>query len=229
MVRRHGVELFLRQAELFKGLSSKDKERLASQSVEWICAKGKTLFHEERPSDSVWLVMEGRIHLLHYLAGGRVQTTCVMTPGETFCCLPALDRGPYPATAVAATKSKVLQIPYRVFHALMQSSPGMLQEALFFFGSRLRQVETRGCLAHDPVDRRVAQALLTLQKKFGDTIPMTRQEIAEWVGTTVETTIRTLSQFQKRRWLRSGRGKIQILRAEPLRQLIRVESAIQNS
>ncbi|MBI3615151.1 MAG: Crp/Fnr family transcriptional regulator [Candidatus Omnitrophica bacterium] len=219
MSRRYGVELFLRQAEFFKNLSSKERQHVASQSLERTYAKGQTIFHEGHSSDSVWLVMEGRAHLLHYLSVGRVQTTCVMTPGEIFCCLPALDRGTYPATAVAATKAKILQIPSRIFHGLMQSSPAMLQQALCLFCSRLRQVEAKGCLAYDPVEQRIAQAILTLQKKFGDTIPLTRQEISELVGTTVETAIRTLSRFQKRGWLRLSRGSIQILQAGALSKL----------
>lgn len=214
MARRYGIELFFRQTELFKNCPSKDRERLASQSIERTYEKGQTLFHEGHHSESIWLVMEGRVHLLHYLAGGRVQTTCVMTPGESFCCLPALDRGCYPATAVAATKAKVLRIPSSIFHEMMQRSPTFLKESLCFFCSRLRQVEAKGCLAQEPVEQRIAHALSTLRKKFGAEIPLTRQEIAELVGTSTETAIRTLSRFQKRGWLRSTRGRIRILKAE---------------
>ena len=148
-----------------------------------------------------------------------MQTTCVMTPGESFCCLPALDRGSYPATAVAATKANVLQIPNSLFHETMQRFPGFTQETLCLFCSRLRQVEAKGCLVHDPVDSRIAQALLTLKKKFGDTIPMTKQEIAELVGTTVETAIRTISRFQQEKWVRSTRGKLELLQPERLKEL----------
>ncbi len=220
MPRRHDVELFLKQAELFRQLSAAGRKRLAALSHERTFDKGETIFHEGRPSDSVWLVREGRVHLVHYLAAGRAQTTCVMAPGETFCCLPALDRGTYPATAVAATKAKVLQIPASLFHELMEGSPAMLQETLCVFCNRLRQVEAKGCLLHDPVERRVAQALLTLKKKFGDTIPLTRQEIAELAATTVESAIRTISRFQQEGWVRSTRGKLQLLEVEALKQLL---------
>jgi len=220
MSRRYGVELFLKQAEIFKHLAAPGRERVVSLSNERTYTKGETIFHEGQPSENVWLVMEGRVHLVHYRAGGRVQTTCVMTPGESFCCLPALDRGAYPATAVAATKAKVLQIPTSLLHELMQHSPTLLKETLCLFCNRLRQVEAKGCLAHDPVEQRIAQALLTLQKKFGNTIPLTRQEIAELVGTTVETAIRTISRFQQEGWVRSARGKLELLEADALKQLL---------
>ncbi len=96
MPRRHALELFLKQVDIFGRLSAKERQQLASLSNERTYAKGETIFHEGRPSDSVWLTIEGRVHLLHHQAEGRVQASCVMTLGETFCCLPALDQGAYP-------------------------------------------------------------------------------------------------------------------------------------
>lgn len=220
MARRHDLELFLKNSEIFRRLPAQDRERVAALSHERTYAKGETIFHEGQPSDSVWLTVEGRVHLLHHQAGGRVQANCVMTPGETFCCLPAMDRGPYPATAVAATGCRVLQIPTHLFHEMIEKSPELLRETLCFFSARLRQVEARGCLVHDPVEHRIAQALLTLQKKFGETIPLTRQEVAELAGTTVETSIRTISRFQQEGWVRAARGKIELLKPDSLRQLL---------
>ncbi len=220
MPRRYDLELFLKQADLFRNMTSKDRQRLAAVSQERRFSKGETVFHEGRLSDSIWLVLEGRVHLLHYLAAGRVQTTCVMAPRETFCCLPALDRGVYPATAVAATSSRLLQIPTGVFHGMMEKSPTLLKETLCLFCNRLRQVEAKGCLAQDPVEQRIAQVLLTLQKKFGNTIPLMRQEIAEVAGTTVETAIRMLSRFEKAGWIRSARGKLEILQPGRLQRVL---------
>lgn len=220
MARAYSIELLLKEAEIFRKLSAKERQLLASMSHERAYTKGETIFHEGRPCDSVWFAMEGRVHLIHFTSEGKAQANCVITPGETFCCLPALDRGVYPVTAVAATPAKVLQIPIRTFHELMGSSPGLLQETLCVFGGRLRQVEAKGCLIHDPVERRVAQALLVLQKKFGENIPLTRQEIAQLAGTTVETAIRTIGRFQKEGWIRSSRGKLQLLQAEALSRLL---------
>jgi len=88
MPRRHDLELLLSQVEIFRRLSAKQRQRLASLSHERAFSKGETIFHEGRPSDSVWLSIEGRVHLLHHSPDGHVQASCVMTPGETFCCLP---------------------------------------------------------------------------------------------------------------------------------------------
>ena len=220
MPRRHDLELFLKQSEIFRRLDAAARGRLAEASRERTFGKGETPFEEGQPADSVWLMRTGRVHMLHYAPGGQVQTTCVMTVGESFCCLPTLDRGVYPATAVAATPATALQIPLRVFHEVLGKTPAMLEETLNIFCHRLRQVEAKGCLAHDPVELRVAQALLTLREKFGDTIPLTRQEVAELAGTTVETVIRTVSRFQQEGWVRSGRGSIHLLNPDALQRLL---------
>ena len=143
-----------------------------------------------------------------------------MAPGEPFCCLPTLDKGNYPATAVAANPSDVLQVPLWLFHELMESSPPMSEAASCLFWSRMRQIEAKGCSAYGPVERRIAQALITLEKKFAETIPLTKQEISELVGTSVETAIRTISRFQQEGWVRSARGRLELLDLKALKQLV---------
>jgi CRP/FNR family transcriptional regulator len=72
---------------------------------------------------------------------------------------------------------------------------------------------------YDAVDRRLAQALLTLSKKFGATVPLTKHELAELAGTTVETTIRILSRWKRAGLLGSTRGSTTIVKPEPLQRL----------
>jgi CRP-like cAMP-binding protein len=214
------MKQLLAAAEPFKNLSVVQRNELAQVTREKQFKKGETIFREGQPSEAVWIVKTGRVHLVKYLSSGKVSTTCVMSPNETFCCIPALDRKPYPADAVAAQDSVVLRIPINAFHELMTQSPIFADKTLCLFCDRLREMETKGCLSHDRVDRRIARTLLTLQKKFGDSIPMTKQEIADMVDTTVETTIRTISHFQKEGWVQSGRGEIQLLQIDSLKQLL---------
>jgi CRP-like cAMP-binding protein len=213
------IEQLLATSEPFKSLSPTDRRSLASVSRESRYAKGETVFREGQPAEAVCLVKEGRVHLMKFLEGGQVSTTCVMTGGDTFCCLPALDRQPYPADAVAAVDSVVVRIPTSAFHDLLQRNPTFLQRSLCLFCERLRQVEHRSCRIYDSVERRLAQSLLTLSKKFGHTIPMTKHELAELSNTTVETTIRVLSQLKKQGILKSSRGSTTIAKPQDLQRL----------
>lgn len=213
------IEQLLATSEPFKSLGTADRRSLAAVSREVRYAKGDTVFREGQPADAVCIVKEGRVHLMKFLEGGQASTTCVMTGGDTFCCLPALDRQPYPADAVAAVDSVVVRIPTSAFHDLLQRNPLFLQRSLCLFCERLRQVEHRSCRVYDSVERRLAQSLLALSKKFGDTIPLTKHELAELANTTVETTIRVLSQLKKQGILKSSRGSTTITKPEQLRRL----------
>lgn len=213
------MERFLSTVALFKRLTPPERQRLAAVSRECRYAKGETIFREGDPADAVCIVKEGRVHLMKFLASGQASTTCVMTGGESFCCLPALDRKPYPVDAVAATDAIVVQIPTSTFHELLGKNPGFLQDSLCLFCDRLRQVEHKGCLARDPVEQRMARELLALSKKFGSTIPLTKHELAELVHTTVESAIRTLSQLKRQGIITSSRGSTTIVKPAQLQRL----------
>ncbi len=214
------MERFLGTVEPFKRLSPLERRHLAQVAREKSYTKGETVFRAGEPAEAVCVVKEGRVHLMKFLEGGQASTTCVMTPGETFCCLPALDRQPYPVDAVAAVNSVVVRIPTSAFQELLRTNPTFLQDSLCLFCDRLRQVEDKSCMTYDSVERRLAKALLTLSKKFGQTIPLTKHELAELANTTQETTIRILSQLSRQRIIRSSRGNTTILHPEKLSALI---------
>jgi CRP/FNR family transcriptional regulator len=214
-----GIAELLARVEPFKRLSAAERQRLSASSRAVAYAKGQTIFRAGDPAEAVCLVKEGRVHLMKFLEGGQASTTCVMTDGETFCCLPALDRQPYPVDAVAAVASTVIRIPTSAFHELLGRNPAFLQDALCHFCDRLRQVEDKSCMVYDSVERRLAQALLTLSEKFDATIPLTKHELAELANTTVETTIRILGQLKKRGIVKSSRGSTTIVKPDELRAL----------
>ena len=105
------MEKLLAAVEPFKRLTPPERQRIVAVAREKRYAKGETIFRKGQASDAVWVVKTGRVHLMTFLASGKVSTTCVMAQGETFCCLPALDRKEYPADAVVAEDSTVVRIP----------------------------------------------------------------------------------------------------------------------
>jgi CRP/FNR family transcriptional regulator len=214
------MDRFLESLEPFKRLAPAERARLLQHAHEKRYAKGQTLFREGELSDAVWVVKTGRVHLMKFLGEGKVSTTCVMTPGELFCCLPALDRKQYPVDAMAAVESAVIRIPAEAFHQAMDRSPAFTHETLCLFCDRLRQVEQKSCMVYEAAEQRLARVLLGLAKKFGSTIPLTRQELAEIAGTTHETAIRTLSHFRQQGLIRSRRGTTTLLKPEKLTALL---------
>ncbi len=213
------TDRFLAGVAMFKSLRPAEGEQLAADAREKRYAKGEAIFRTGDPADAVYIVKEGRVHLMRFLEGGQASTTCVMTAGEPFCCLPALDRQPYPVDAVAAVNSTVVRIPTSTFHQFLQKNPAFLQETLCLFCDRLRQVEHRSCMIYESVERRLAQTLLMLSKKFGPTIPLTKHELAELASTTVETAIRVISHLKRQGILKTVRGSTTIAKPDLLQRL----------
>ena len=197
---------FIRSVEPFNTLPKQEAETLAASCCTKEFERGETIFREGTYCDSVWVVKEGRVHLVKYLLDGKVSTTCVMAPGEIFCCLSTMDKRSYPSNAVAAVKTEAVRIPIDLFSKLMRK-PEFAQKALCLFCDRLRQVESRGCQMQDSAEHRVGRVLLALSKKFGETIPLTRQEVAELSGVTLETAIRVISHLKHEKLVLTSQRK----------------------
>jgi CRP-like cAMP-binding protein len=77
-------------------------------------------------------------------------------------------------------------------------------------------------LAAAPVKTRLAALLTRMHKQFeGASLPFTRQELSQMAGTTVETTIRTLSEWGKKGFIHSTRGEIKVLKIGKLEEIIK--------
>jgi CRP/FNR family transcriptional regulator len=115
------------------------------------------------------------------------------------------ERRPFPATAVALEPCGVISIPSREFFSLLEKRPEITRRLLAGLTMRLMALNRRMADMTGGVERRIARLFSTLAERMGQKtangvfIPMalSRQEIADLVGTTVETAIRVLSRWQK--------------------------------
>jgi len=138
------------------------------------------------------------------------------------------NRMPYPASAIALEPTTVLQIPARDYFALLERHPE-LSRALISEMTRLYMALTRKLEDHrsQRVEARIAQLFLSLAERMGregeggKVIPimLSRQEVAEMVGTTVETSIRVLSRWGRDGLLVTGQGRFVIPSCDALRAI----------
>jgi CRP/FNR family transcriptional regulator len=106
------------------------------------------------------------------------------------------------------------------FLSFLTNRPQVALRIISVLGGRLRDAQGRlRDLAGERVEQRLASILLMLLAKLGSTLPFTRQEIADMVGTTTETAIRVMSILRDRGVIRSVRGKVVILDEQKLRLL----------
>ena len=95
-----------------------------------------------------------------------------------------------------------------------------LTQATFgYVADRLRYYEDAHAGSQSDVPARVARAILQMRVKFGDTIRLTRTELAQMAGTTMESAYRTTSKFARQGLIKTGRGSLTILKPLKLTQI----------
>lgn len=210
----------------FRTLSATDREAVATATREHYAAKGTTLFREGDPADSVWAVKEGVIHITKSSPDGREIVLEVIPAGELFGAVAALESRMYPAAAVAAEDSVIWRLPATLARDLCQRHPTLRSAILSQVTERLRSAHDRlRSVALERVEQRLARMLFTLADKVGErkggvtVLKVTRQEVADMIGTTVETTIRITSKWQRARIVSSARHEIGLMDLAALRQI----------
>ena len=216
------VASFLLKMEPFSKLPVAEVERLSLLSQLVRHAKGETIYTEGVEAESVWVLQEGRAVLFKYNSDGRPLAIDAVQQGELLSTSDHLgDEGTtYACTAVACVKTISIRIPQRFYHSLYTRCPVMISSVLELVSRQLARMRDRTMTYQEPVRQRVVRTLFQLKQASGNTLPYTKREISELAATTVETTIRILSDFQKKRWVTSERGKITLKDVPHLRALI---------
>ena len=201
----------------FDVLAPKEIRDMERRSFKKHFQRGDTIFVEGSSSRTVWIVKAGRVHLATRHFNGKISTICVKAEGDLLCGLPALDRGNYPATAIAKEATRLIGVPSEVFSALMARHPRLSRKLVAMLCRCLRHAEeTAASHTFGSAEKRVVNVLVTLAEKFGPEIPLTREEIAELCGLAVETVIRTTSRLKIKNLLSSNGKKSLRVDAEKL-------------
>jgi CRP/FNR family transcriptional regulator len=168
--------------------------------------------------EPLWLgvVYSGRVKVVKKSPNGSDTTVAVLAPGEIFGEVSLFSGHPYGATVMPMTHCSVLLIERANVLDLVRRHSELAIKIIGALAERLSNLQnTMQSIATDRVDRRLTQLLLRLQDQVGVrnnghvllNMPLTRRELAEMAGTTVETTIRVISQLTKDGYLDTVPGR----------------------
>ena len=223
-----GPQVKIEDAEFFRSLTPQRLEQVRLQVRERRYPSRKVLFREGEPAEFLWALREGEVRILRTTSDGRVMALEAIQPGEIFGAVAALEGNTYPATAETTVESAVWRLPRVALLGLLRSEPHLTREILAIVARRLRGAHTRlRSLAYDPADVRLAQALLRSAR--GDEAHVTRRELAEAAGTTIETAIRVLRRFEQAGLVKGEVHHVHILDATGLGAVAKNEAASQES
>jgi len=188
--------------------------------------KGAAIFREGDPAERIHFLFLGRVKIVK--AGpDRDLILEILGPGEPVGAVAVFERRAFPASAVALEPSGILSIPEREFFQLIERRPEITRRLLAGLTLRLMAVNRRMADMTGSVEYRVARLFLTLAERIGRKsdreiflpLPLSRQDIADLVGTTIETAIRIMSRWQKEGLVDTDKTGFRILDAQALREI----------
>jgi CRP/FNR family transcriptional regulator, nitrogen fixation regulation protein len=157
------------------------------------------IFGENEPADYLYKVVSGSVRTYKILNDGRRQVGGFYLPGDIFG-LEFADE--HSLSAEAITDAKVLVVKRNALNTLAGRDASIAQELFALTGRELNRVQDRILLLIKSAQERVASFLLEMaeraaQKNIID-LPMSRQDIADYLGLTIETVSRTLTSLETR-------------------------------
>ncbi len=162
-----------------------------------------TLFDQGALAGSVFNLTEGMVRLYKSLPDGRRQIVGFALPGD-FLGLALQDR--YGVVAEAVTQVRVCRFVRTAFLDYVEGKPHLLRRLHEFAGHELSLAQDQMLLlGRRSADEKVAAFLLSLQARYARIgalsvtipLPMSRQDIADYLGLTIETVSRTLTKFAR--------------------------------
>jgi len=174
---------------------------LLSGSIEMIGApmsfcRNEEIFGEGEPADYLYKVISGTVRTYKVLADGRRQIQAFYLPGDIF----GLDTGDdHTVSAEAVSDTKILVIKRSAVVALAQRDGDVARRLWDLTARELHRVQEHVLLLIKTAQERVVGFLLEMAERVHAgreiELPMSRQDIADYLGLTIETVSRTLTQL----------------------------------
>ncbi|MGI1678380.1 MAG: fumarate/nitrate reduction transcriptional regulator Fnr [Cellvibrionaceae bacterium] len=189
--------------------------------------KGEFLFHGEDTFSAVYAVRSGCIKTVTISGEGQEQVTGFYLPGEILG-MDGIALGKHTNSAVALETSAICEIPFSHLESLSSEIPSLQRHVFQLLGKEIavdQQLIT--LLSKNSADERVATLLLSIssrnsRRNLSSThfrLPMSRAEIGNYLGLTVETVSRVLSRLQKNMMIAADKKEITLLDIPRLREL----------
>ncbi|MFC1998353.1 Crp/Fnr family transcriptional regulator [Chloroflexota bacterium] len=202
----------LKNTPIFSGLDEVELASLSHIALERSFDVDEFVFWEDGAPEWFYVIVDGRIKVIKHSTSGKDLIVAFFNPGEVFGEVAVFENKPYPASAQVVEKVSLLGFRRDNFLRFLMEHPQVALKIINMLSGRLREAQGRiRDLAGERVQQRLARILLMLSAKLGNTLPFTREEVADMSGMTTETVIRQMANFKDRVIVSSTRGEIIIV------------------
>lgn len=223
-------ELCASKVPIFENLNKQELLEIVNTINHKEYSKGDTVFTEGNIANTLYFINEGKIKLYKYTKDGKEQILHILSEGDFFGELELIKTSKYGFNAKAIVDSKICTLTKEEMKKIMMGKPEIGIKMLETVAERLAKVENlvQNLVTND-VDSRMAYLLIDLAEKYGEKIgkntsiklPLSREEMASYIGITRETISRKLKKFEDEKLIEIlGTKIIVILDEEGLKDYI---------
>ncbi|MBF0517208.1 MAG: Crp/Fnr family transcriptional regulator [Nitrospirae bacterium] len=212
----------LKEVTFFSVLSDEDVAEIMPYFQSAAYKKKEMIFSEGDRSDWLYIVSTGKVKITRQSQDGKELILEIIQPKELFGAVAAFKGFPYPANAVAMEQSTVLKVSRKNLFKIIDRFPDVMFSIASLLSDRMKDShDTLKNIALERVESRIASLLLKLALKSSPDalhidFKLTKQDIADMAGTSVETSIRTISKFKQLGLLSEEKGMFVIKDLEGL-------------
>lgn len=226
----HNFQSIFCEKSFKETLPEKDFQKYIESKTPITINKGNLVFKEGKMPEGVFFIEKGAVKLHKMGFNRKEQILRFAKKGDLIGYRSLLSEEEYGASAEAMTLVQVNFIPTKIFHMLLMTNPKLsyafLQKMSYELGEYSNTIKL---LAQKTVRERLAEILILLEKKMGTDpegfiqLSLTREEIANLIGTATESAIRLISEFKNEGLIGVEGRNIKIINQDRLRKLGHVE------
>ncbi|MCG8637816.1 MAG: Crp/Fnr family transcriptional regulator [Desulfobacterales bacterium] len=205
--KAYSIIKILKSIPLFSGLSDEQLDVLSGLAKELTFGRGELIFQEGDKGNGFYIVAKGKIKVFKLSFEGKEQILHIYGPGHTFGEVPVFEGKSFPASSMALEASTILFLPRDSFVKVLTASPALAMNMLADLSRRLRaftvQIEN---LSLKEVPARLAAYIITLAQEAAEagrteempekvTLPISKAQLANLIGTTPETVSRIFKKM----------------------------------
>jgi len=166
-------------------------------------SRGKTIFNQGDSAEYAYKVISGAVRLCRHLSDGRRQIAQFLFPGDFFNIVATSEHG---FTAETVSDAVLMSFPQRQLQKFREERASVQERFMTLLSQRVLDAQNHlMVLGRQTATERVASFLVLLWERIGDEeddlvdVPMSRLDIADYLGLTIETVCRVLSGLKRKR------------------------------
>jgi CRP-like cAMP-binding protein len=216
------IETILAHCQFLNGLTGAEKLAVIDNGRSIHKQSGEYFFHQGEASESVYILLSGRIKLTQLTENGQEVIVDYFGPSAGLGIVVALSNIPYPLSAEAVEDCEAASWSREDLRQLMLRHPLLALNGLSMVAHRFSVLQERFQeMATQRVEQRIARTLMRLTKQFGEKtgngiridMPLARQDLAQMTGTNVYQVSRIVSKWEQDGLIKTGRKRFTLLNA----------------